>query len=100
MARTWAVEYRAMGSGMVRIILTAATPMASAATLDLNAVKRELRTRAQELGFNELGVARVEIPADEQRLLHWLEAGFHGDMEYMRRHGTMRSRPQELFPGA
>jgi epoxyqueuosine reductase len=73
--------------------------MAEAVTLDLNAVKRELRARAQELGFNELGVTSIEIPADEQNLLHWLEAGFHGDMAYMRRHGTLRSRPQELLPG-
>ncbi len=73
--------------------------MSSAVTLDLNAVKRELRTRARELGFDELGVTSVEIPEDEQRLLQWLEAGFHGDMEYMRRHGTMRSRPQEWVPG-
>lgn len=29
----------------------------------------------------------------------WLEAGFHGEMGYMQRHGLMRSRPAELAPG-
>src|SRR5690242_2213346 len=85
---------------MALIILTAIELMAEAVTMDLDAVKRELRARALHLGFGELGVTAVEIPEDEQRLLHWLEAGFHGDMDYMRRHGTMRSRPRELFPGA
>lgn len=29
----------------------------------------------------------------------WLEAGFHGEMEYMARHGLKRARPAELVPG-
>ncbi len=73
--------------------------MAEAATMDLEELKRELRDRARQLGFNGFGVASIEIPEDERHLMRWLEAGFHGDMEYMQRHGTMRSRPQELVPG-
>ena len=67
--------------------------------MDLDALKRELRARALQLGCGELGVASIDIPEDERHLLRWLEAGFHGDMEYMQRHGTLRSRPQELVPG-
>ncbi len=29
----------------------------------------------------------------------WLEAGFHGSMDYMARHGLKRARPAELVPG-
>ncbi len=68
-------------------------------TLDLAALKRELASRARELGFGAIGVASIEIPEDERHLLRWLEAGFHGDMGYMERHGRRRSRPQELVPG-
>src|SRR5690348_304284 len=67
--------------------------------LDPAAAKRQLTARAQELGFGRIGVARIDIAQDEQHLLHWLDAGFHGEMDYMRRHGVMRSRPQELVPG-
>jgi epoxyqueuosine reductase len=67
--------------------------------IDLHAAKLELAARARALGFGKLGVASVEIPADEQHLLRWLEAGFHGEMDYMRRHGTLRSRPADLVPG-
>jgi epoxyqueuosine reductase len=67
--------------------------------IDLHAAKLELAARAHALGFGDLGVASVEIPADEQHLLRWLAAGFHGEMQYMERHGSMRSRPQELAPG-
>ena len=68
-------------------------------TIDLREAKRELRARALALGFGELGVTDIEISQDEQYLLRWLEAGYHGDMDYMQRHGTLRSRPQELAPG-
>jgi epoxyqueuosine reductase len=67
--------------------------------LDPAAAKRQLAASARELGFDRIGVARIDIPEDEQHLLRWLDAGFHGEMDYMRRHGTMRSRPQELAPG-
>src|SRR5690606_8183316 len=36
---------------------------------------------------------------DEARLLAWLREGMHGEMAYMARHGTRRSRPGELEPG-
>jgi epoxyqueuosine reductase len=68
--------------------------------LDLSAAKRKLVNRARELGFEQVGIAGIEIPQDEQHLLRWLEAGFEGEMHYMRRHGPMRSRPRELAPGS
>ena len=46
-----------------------------------------------------MGVAGVDLPEDEQRLQQWLDSGFHGQMHYMARHGTRRSRPAELTPG-
>jgi epoxyqueuosine reductase len=67
--------------------------------IDLEATKHALSEDARALGFSRLGVAGVEIPADEQHLLRWLDAGYHGDMEYMKMHGSKRSRPQELVPG-
>jgi epoxyqueuosine reductase len=68
-------------------------------SIDLHAAKLELAAQARALGFGKLGVAGVEISPDEQHLLSWLDAGFHGEMDYMRRHGTRRSRPAELVPG-
>jgi epoxyqueuosine reductase len=67
--------------------------------LNLQATKRALVESARALGFSQLGVATVEIPDDEQHLLRWLQKGYHGEMEYMQKHGSMRSRPAELAPG-
>jgi epoxyqueuosine reductase len=66
---------------------------------DLAALKQQFQERARALGFSALGVAGIEIPDDEQHLLRWLDAGFHGEMGYMQRHGLIRSRPQRLRPG-
>ncbi|MFO0459837.1 MAG: tRNA epoxyqueuosine(34) reductase QueG [Burkholderiales bacterium] len=58
-----------------------------------------LRAWARELGFASLGVADVDLADAEEGLARWLAAGFHGEMEYMARHGTIRARPAELVPG-
>jgi epoxyqueuosine reductase len=67
--------------------------------LNLHATKQALIDGARALGFGQLGVASIEIGEDAQHLLRWLDAGYHGEMEYMQRHGSMRTRPQELVPG-
>jgi len=53
----------------------------------------------QELGFQQLGICDIDLQNHEKHLQDWLEAGLHGEMEYMQRHGTRRSRPAELVPG-
>ncbi|MGH8281227.1 MAG: tRNA epoxyqueuosine(34) reductase QueG, partial [Gammaproteobacteria bacterium] len=58
-----------------------------------------IREWARELGFQQTGISGVELPEDERHLLNWLEQQRHGEMDYMQRHGTRRSRPAELVPG-
>ena len=63
----------------------------------------ELKARLSELarkrGFEALGVADVALDADAAYLDRWVDAGRHGEMSYMHKHGTKRSRPGELVPG-
>ncbi len=58
-----------------------------------------LRGWAHELGFSQIGVADVNLATAEPGLLAWLQAGWHGEMGYMARHGLKRARPAELVPG-
>lgn len=60
---------------------------------------RQIKAWARELGFDQVGIAGIELGNAEARLLQWIEHGFHGEMDYMARHGTLRSRPAELVPG-
>ena len=54
---------------------------------------------ARELGFSQVGVSGVDLSTAEPGLLAWIEAGHHGSMHYMSRHGLVRARPAELVPG-
>jgi epoxyqueuosine reductase len=66
---------------------------------DFAALVDDIRGWGRELGFQQLGITGTDLAADEARLLEWLADGCHGGMEWMARHGTRRTRPQELVPG-
>lgn len=54
---------------------------------------------AQQQGFTGCGVSDVDLRHTEAGLQQWLAAGMHGSMHYMERHGSKRTRPDELLPG-
>jgi epoxyqueuosine reductase len=66
---------------------------------DFTALTAEIQGWGRELGFAQIGVADTELSVEEARLLAWLDAGRHGEMDYMARHGARRARPAELVPG-
>ncbi len=59
----------------------------------------KIKSWGKELGFSQLGITDVDLSAHEQALEKWLDNGYHGNMDYMARHGLMRARPAELEPG-
>ncbi len=54
---------------------------------------------AEELGFSQLGVSDTDLSKYEPEFQHWLDNDYHGEMGYMAKHGTKRTRPAELEPG-
>lgn len=58
----------------------------------------DIKRWGRELGFQQLGIADTELSVYERHLQEWLAAGRHGEMAYMARHGSKRSRPAELVP--
>lgn len=73
--------------------------MEPAATTDIEALARTIRAWGREAGFGAVAFSDIDLTAAEPGLLAWLEAGFHGGMDYMARHGLKRARPAELVPG-
>ena len=65
----------------------------------LDELKLQLEQLARARSFEALGVSNVELSADAARLGRWLDAGLHGEMGYMSKHGSKRTRPDELVPG-
>ncbi|MBB3277223.1 MULTISPECIES: tRNA epoxyqueuosine(34) reductase QueG [unclassified Pseudoxanthomonas] len=75
-------------------------PATAPATLpDPAALAARVRGLAREFGFQRCGIAGVELGEDEAHLRDWLAQGLYGSMDWMARHGDLRSRPQELLPG-
>ncbi len=58
-----------------------------------------IKSLGRELGFQQVGIAGLELAEAEGQLADWLEQHYHGAMDYMARHGSKRSRPAELVPG-
>ena len=73
--------------------------MQNAHSIDGVELAARIRQWGRELGFDAIGFADTALDAAEAELAAWLEAGFHGEMDYMASHGTRRSRPAELVPG-
>ena len=73
--------------------------MQNAHAIDGVELAARIRQWGRELGFDAIGFADTALDAAEAELAAWLEAGFHGEMDYMASHGTRRSRPAELVPG-
>jgi epoxyqueuosine reductase len=71
----------------------------SAANPDWHELKSRIDEWGRELGFQQIGVSDIDLAAAEKKLSLWLRKQFHGEMDYMQRHGEKRSRPDLLVPG-
>ena len=67
--------------------------------IDLQQLASDIKLWGKELGFQQIGIADVDLGEHEQHLHNWLANQYHGEMDYMQRHGTKRSHPSELVPG-
>lgn len=66
---------------------------------DLHGLARAIKQWGAELGFADVRIADVDLAHAQAGLQAWLDAGCHGEMDYMASHGMKRARPAELVPG-
>jgi epoxyqueuosine reductase len=68
------------------------------ASADLNAV---IRKEAHKLGLDAIGIARLAPDSEmSRRLAYFLQAGRHGDMDWMEEEAERRADPNRLWPEA
>jgi epoxyqueuosine reductase len=61
-------------------------------------LEERLKARAQEIGFDLVGIAGAE-PADSfDRLTEWLARGYAGSMNYMEHRHAARRTPESILP--
>ncbi|MDH5712104.1 MAG: DUF1730 domain-containing protein, partial [Gammaproteobacteria bacterium] len=60
---------------------------------------QKIKSWSLDLGFQKLGVTDTNLNLYQARFLDWIEQGYHGDMHFMHKHGSMRYLPDELVAG-
>jgi epoxyqueuosine reductase len=68
-------------------------------TINYQALAEQIQRWGQELGFSQVGFSDIDLSSHEKALTDWLENNYHGEMDYMEKHGLMRARAQELVEG-
>ena len=67
--------------------------------LDLDLLAQNIKQWGIDAGFQQVGICDTDLTLEEPKLQAWLDKQYHGEMEWMKRHGMMRARPHELHPG-
>ena len=65
---------------------------------DYTSLAADIKRWGRELGFAEIGITDTDLTGAETKHQAWIDKGFHGDMDYMAKHGTKRTRPADLVP--
>jgi len=69
-------------------------------SIDYFELAQTIKVWGRELGFADIRIGEANLSHAESGLQAWLDAGRHGEMEYMASHGMLRARPAELVAGA
>lgn len=65
----------------------------------MNDLARKIKSAAQELGFEVVGITSVEpFAQDDAAFREWREAGFAAGMQYMTRNTHLHAHPARLVP--
>ena len=67
--------------------------------IDYHSLAEKIKNWGQALGFSQVGFSDIDLSSHEKALTDWLENNYHGEMDYMEKHGLMRARAQELVEG-
>jgi epoxyqueuosine reductase len=67
-------------------------------TTVMNKLAADIKAWGKSIGFAEIGITDTDLSNAEKNYHQWVEKGFHGEMDYMAKHGTKRTRPGELVP--
>jgi epoxyqueuosine reductase len=67
-------------------------------TSDFKQLSADIKRWALALGFDQIGITDTNLQTAEIEHQAWVAKGFHGEMDYMAKHGVKRTRPAELVP--
>jgi len=54
---------------------------------------------AREEGFQQVGITDTALTLESERLNQWLDKNYHGSMQWLEEHKTLRTQPEQLHEG-
>ncbi len=66
----------------------------------LSQLADDIKSWAQELGFQQCGITDCDLSSEKDHYLNWLEQNFHGEMGYLENHLDKRFSADQLLPGS
>jgi epoxyqueuosine reductase len=66
---------------------------------ELKQLAEDIKQWGKDVGFQQVGISDTQLAESENYLQSWLKQDFHGEMDYMQKHGYKRTRPEQLIPG-
>lgn len=60
---------------------------------------RNIKAWGQALGFQQVTIADTNLEEADTRLRDWLAKGYHGSMDYLQQHESLRRDPEKLVDG-
>lgn len=67
--------------------------------MNLEVLSSQIKLWGAELGFQQIGIADIDLSNHQKGFLDWLNERFHGEMFFMEKHGEKRLFPEKLVPG-
>jgi len=78
---------------------SASLPEKKASEEKWHLLAEKIKIWGKALGFQHIGICDTNLLPHETTLQKWLDNNYHGEMDYMLKHGMKRARPYELLPG-
>jgi len=67
----------------------------------METLTQQIKSKALEIGFSKVGIARAEpLTDDAERLKEWLHRGYHASMSWIGKNIEKRIDPREIVSGA
>jgi epoxyqueuosine reductase len=67
---------------------------------EVDAMSARIKSEAQRLGFELVGISPAKVSPHEESFAQWLRRGFAGEMDYLKRSEKVRRNPLTLMPWA
>lgn len=67
-------------------------------TTNFSQLSANIKQWGLALGFDHIGITDTELKTAEANHQAWINKGYHGEMDYMVKHGVKRTQPAELVP--